>query len=215
MKDRILRIALIVLAINTITLLSNGRMSKRYQRNVPEDAPYRFVNAYSGIREVTDFCVEGDFLYLLYGGAGYMKVYDLDGNYSHSFAYKASDSGMAKLYTDADVVCLESENHDVYTFSDGEFVSFYEMHSENHPGYGSDGSERTDAKGFEYRKRWASIERVGPDGTVQTVVSRPFFLVLFEGLAPFVIQFLGIGFVFYCVLSERAAAKKRTTASAE
>ena len=122
---------------------------------------------------------------------------------------------MAKLYTDADVVCLESEDHDVYTFVDGEFVSFYGMHSKSFPGYGSDGSERTDAKGFEYRKRWASIERIGPDGTVQAVVSRPFFLVLFEGLAPFIIQFLGFGFAFYYVLSGRAAAKKRTAASAE
>ena len=208
MKDRLFLIVLVVLFVNLILLFTNTKMSRPYQRLVSEGVPYRFVDERSGIRELTDFCVEGDRLYLLFGDAAYVKIYDLEGNYSHSYAFASLNNGVAELYTGAGLVWLESKDNDVYTFSDGEFVTCYPLHSEDYPKYVWNMGKQTCAGGRRYEKRWASIVRIAPDGTEQTVVPRPFFLVLFEEKVSMAIHFLGFAFLAYYVLSERRRKQK-------
>ena len=210
MKDRFYLIVLVVLFVNLFISFRNSEMSRQYQKLVSEGVPYRFVDERSGIRELTDFCVEGDRLYLLFGDAAYVKIYDLEGNYSHSYAFASLNNGIAELYTGAGLVWLESKDGDVYTFSDGEFVTCYPLHSEDYPKdlYLWNMGKQTDAGGRRYEKRWASIVRTAPDGTVQIVVPRPFFLVLFEEKVVFAIHFLGFAFLAYYVLSERRRRQK-------
>ena len=137
-------------------------------------------------------------VYLLFEGTGVLKVYDLSGKYLHSYAFYTESGGRSELHVTADRVYLEDQSGDVYSFANGEFERYYERDSANCPNQFRDDLKRGSSDGVQYKRKWASIVALTPEGVQKTIISRPFFHVFFEPKASYTIHFLA--FIYLVVI---------------
>lgn len=189
---------ILIVMLNILILLQNGHHFRAMTicRKASEGEPYRFTREFSGTAALTDYCIQGEHAYLFFDGTGVLKVYDLSGKYLHSYAFYTESGGRSELHVTADRVYLEDQSGDVYSFANGEFETFYARNNENCPNQFQDYQKRISPDGAHYRKRWASIVALSPEGTKKTIISRPFFLVFCEPLVSIFIVFLYIAVLF-------------------
>lgn len=166
-------------------------------KNAPEGKPYRYTNRFSGVAALTDYCINDEYAYLLFEGTGVLKVYDLSGKYLHSFAFHTELGGRSELHADLNRVYLEDQSNNIYSFMHGGFEKYYSHESSNCPKRFNDYQKRVSPDGVQYKKRWASIIALTPEGTKKTIVSRPFFLVFVDYYASiyhilFFVVFFGV-----------------------
>ena len=180
---------LILLSINIYEMAGNQRI--RSSKSISEGNPYCYTEEKSGRAELSDFCVKGEYLYLLFEGAGVLEIYDLSGNYLHSYAFRMIANGRGELYTDEYYVYFEDRSHNLYSFSNGAFKTFFKYKDTSYPEYFLDAYKKWSSHdGVQYQKKWASIVALAPDGTEKTVISRPFYRVLFESTVLSAIYFI-------------------------
>lgn len=179
MKKRLSTIwfIMMIFCVFVAQLNSNSFRAFTVCRHASTGIPYRYTNRFSGAAALTDYCIKDGYAYLLFEGTGVLKVYDLSGRYLHSFAFYTMTAGSSILHTDSSFVFLEDQFHNIYSFLDGEFMTFYERNSDNCPKLFNDNQKRISSDGVQYKKSWGSIIAVTPEGSKKTIVSRPFFLV--------------------------------------
>ena len=191
---------LIIISVNMFILTLNGHDYRAITicRKASEGEPYRYTREFSGAAALTDFCVKENYVYLLFEGTGVLKVYDLSGKYLHSYAFYTESGGRSELHVTADRVYLEDQSGDVYSFANGEFERYYERDSANCPNQFRDDLKRGSSDGVQYKRKWASIVALTPEGVQKTIISRPFFHVFFDPKASYTIHFLA--FIYLVVI---------------
>ncbi len=202
----LLRVIFLIILCNLLLIAYDGNVfqSPTIRKNALEGEPYRYTSQFSGTAGLTDYCIQDKYAYLLFEGVGILKVYDLSGNYLHSFAFYTVKNGSSMLHADTTRVYLEDQLDNIYCFSDGEFKKFYSNQSKLCPKQFNDYQKRISSDAVQYKKKWASIIAVMPNGTQKTIVSRPFYLVWVDNHAPIIINIVLIfGVIVACMIRAR------------
>ena len=73
---------------------------------------------------------DGERLYILFDKFdGIVQVYDPDGNYQQTMSFYAHRNGAFSIAAEGDWFYVRDENHNLYTFRNGVFISFTERES--------------------------------------------------------------------------------------
>ncbi len=135
---------------------------------------------------ITDYVVCNDRLFVLYGNKRGMQCYDLNGTFLYNYTFSYPLRGRPKLYTDGATVWVKSGIKHYYGFSSDGFSVFY------HRAYNAQTIERIEARvlpqedtkttadGDRIMMRGASIWKVSADGSEEKIVSRPFWLIIYQ-----------------------------------
>ena len=180
-------------------LFISGIPPIRLQNRVEEGKLYIFSDDRQYWGGVSDFCVKGDFLYVLFESKGVLKIYDKDGQYIKTCAFKM-DKGRAELYADKDFVYLYDQNRNYYTFSAGEMTAYssyadYSTYRRQLSSYDSREEQRK-TDDVTYYMKLGSIYRANEDGTTEEIVHRPLSLAYFQGAVPYISGFIVFAMMF-------------------
>ena len=194
-----------IMMLCVILLITSNSQPAGLRDKIEEGKPFRFVNDEEYRSQLTDFCVRDDRLYVLFGDVGVLKIYDQNGVYIDSYAFRKT-KGASSLRTDGEYVWLIDPELNYYIFSSGELV--------DHVGYSDYGDylaitdtfapveEQRKTDDTQYYLKLASICRKNADGSSVQVVHRPFWLAFFQGAIPFItIAFWMIVLVLLKILS--------------
>ena len=104
-----------ILLLFEALLFIGGSQPLSLKKAVKEGELYSFAEDRQYWGELTDFCVKDKFIYVLFEHKGVLKIYDIDGAYIKTCAFKKYKGGCA-LYTDQDHVYLYDQNYNIYIF---------------------------------------------------------------------------------------------------
>ena len=181
-----------------MTALSRKQPYK-IKKSISRGNVYQFIDDEDYWSEIVDFCVKDDYLYVLFGYKGLLKVYDINGNYIKSFAVLNEGGGSCRLYMDPDYVYLLDEYYNYYLFKNTEFIRCEKNPGKNAPSNIDKSSFITDKqlsdKGDVYYIKGASIYRKNAEGDSTLLIKRPVVLSVYQGSRLFFISLF-----FMCIL---------------
>ena len=191
--SRIVSIVLfmIVLINNVLFLISISQ--PQIIGKATEHHPHYFVEYPEYLAPITDFAICDDFLYVLFESKGVLTCFDLDGRYSHSYAFRMGKNGEANLYVKGNNLYLESRIHTFYTFQDGKFIDFFKPDISQISSIRKSLTESKDARlsknGEEYQLIGASIWKKSNEIS-ETILKRSKWMVIFQGNTQIYIYFI-------------------------
>ena len=198
----------IILILCVILLIESGVQPLRMRNEVEKGKLYCFIGNKLYWSQLTDYCVKDDCLYVLFGDKGVLNVYDGNGKYKKSFAFMKT-KGESELFIDNKYVYLFDQSHNYYVFLAGElveFVSYTDYRSylqKKNSLYPKDDQRKTDIAN--YYMKYASIYRQNTDHSSYQVIHRPWVLMFFQGITPFVfIAFWMVVMLMLNILSKKA-----------
>ena len=164
--------------------------SRELKSQMVDGQLFRFVSNDEYWSDLTDYCVKDGYLFALYDGKGVLKIYDVNGNYKESFAYKTGKGG-SSLYVDEDYVYLCDHNLNFYVISGDQWVDYikyvdYGTYLSKLDTFVSKKAQRQTDSGT-FSVHFASIFFTDTDGTAFQIVKRPYLAVVFQGYNPFII----------------------------
>ncbi len=191
-----------IVLLHVVMLLNSDVQPRKIKKDVKLGALYSYSDNIEYWTQLTDFCIKGNDLYVLYGDKGILKIYDSNGKYKESYAfYKAK--GESSLRVDDEYVYLIDQMHNLYVFSSNECVDFvkysdYDTYLQKETTFKSQEEQKTDAA--RYYVKWASIYKEQPDGRSVCIIHRPICMVFFQGIVPFVLILLWIAVLFAFII---------------
>ena len=192
MKIEKFMIFIFFVGIFAIMLLFLCNSQPRKLRNeVKEGTLFCFFTERQYWCELTDFCVKDGYVYVLFGTKGVLNIYDDNGQYIKSYAFLAQKNGRSALYTDNDYVYLFDQLRNYYVLSCGEFISYSEEgeYEEYHQKIATliSGDEKRKEGDTTYYLKYVSIYRKSADNSSSQIIHRPWYLLYFQGVTPFVV----------------------------
>ena len=149
--------------------------------------PYRAEKVGLIWSEISDYVVYGDHLAVLYDSKGVVQLYSLDGEPRCTYEFSFGNNGRAELFTNGVNLIVEDRSHNYYLFSEqGAFLNYITDGHKNKwlsDTFLSKSEARTAKDGSVYERRGASIYKTSAAGESQKIVSRPFFMAIFQGPA--------------------------------
>lgn len=181
--------------------------TREIKSQVVDGQLFRFVSNDEYWSDLTDYCAKDGYLFALYDGKGVLKIYDVNGNYKESFAYKTG-KGSSSLYADENYVYLCDQDLNFYVFSGGQWIDYigfadYGTYLSKLDTFAPKEAQRqTDSGAFFVHS--ASIYFTDIDGTTYQIVKRPHLAVVFQGKNPIIIVACFLLVIFsLAVLSKR------------
>lgn len=175
-------ILLIIFIVNILLCANTLLLPPKLKGKANVGNPYYFVDKTDHWCGISDYAVCGNNLFILYEPKGVLACYDLNGNYSHSYLIYTKPSGKGQLFVDNQHLYLESREHYLYTFEDGEYISCYKPSSEQLQQFHNkldDVKKHQAEDGGQYELHGASIWRV--DGEISTeIIHRMGWLTIFQ-----------------------------------
>ena len=154
---------------------------------VESDSIYRFFDNKQYWTEITNYCCQDRYLYVLYQRKAILQVYDRDGNYESSYAFYRTN-GRAELGIDEEFTYLADRTHNWYIFKDGVLLSripYSDYNSFIKIGkrlYIDGQGTRSSNDGY-YYMHWASIYYHNNEtGINQCIIKRPYFFIIYQGM---------------------------------
>ena len=204
--ERIIFFVFMVLMLCVFLLIYSDSQPTELRNKVEKGKLYCFINDKQYWSELTDYCVKENYLYMLFGDKGVIKVYNSDGVYQKSYAFWKT-KGASSLHIDNKYVYLIDQGHNYYVFSSGEFVDFVKYND-----YGTylqkmatftsaEDQKKTDSA--QYYLKYASVYRKNADNSSIQVIHRPLSLMFFQGIIPFAIITICLVFLFVLKLLSR------------
>ena len=165
--------------------------------------------------EISDYLVYGDHLAVLYDPKDVVQLYSLDGDPQYTYQFSFLKNGRAKLYTDGVNLIVEDKlKRNYYLFSEqGAFLNYIKDEQKKtalSDTFLSKTEARTAKDGCVYERRGASIYKTSAAGETKNVVSRPFFMVVFQGAATLICALI-CGFMLVVRQERQKSLKKRRT----
>ena len=163
--------------------------------------------------EISDYLVYGDHLAVLYDPKDVVQLYSLDGEpqYTYRFIYI---KGRNAIYMDGENLIVEDARRNYYLFSEqGAFLNYITDEQKKtalSDTFLSKTEARTAKDGCVYERRGASIYKTSAAGETKKVVSRPFFMVVFQGAATLICALI-CGFMLFVRQERQKRLKKRRT----
>ena len=189
MKSNKLRTGFIILfliAVISFNIFYGSTIQPNYtSKNVQEGELYHFSEKKTYWTEITNYCCQDGYLYVLYERKAIMQIFRPDGNYSSSYAYYDTN-GRGTLGIDDEYAYLEDRNNNWYKFKDGELIeeipfSDYQSYNEVGNSLYADSLETKVADNGYYYMRWASVFFHNDEsGADRCIIRRPFFFVIYE-----------------------------------
>ena len=217
-NDRMRRlfITLFLLAVISFNIFYGSTIQPyKTSNNVQKGELYHFSEKKTYWTEITNYCCQDGYLYVLYERKAIMQVFGPDGNYASSYAYYDTN-GRGMLGIDDEYAYLEDRNNNWYKFKDGELIEeipFSDYHSYNEVGNSlyADGLETKVADNGYYYLRWASVFFHNDEsGVDKCVIRRPFFFVIYNWAWLLLISFTClIGAAVMLIISLAAEKRER------
>jgi hypothetical protein len=179
-------------------------------RVLQEGNPKEFREKRNVFSDVSEIAVESDYLYVLYGEAGVIEVYTLDGDYQKSYAFYTRRSGKAQLHRNNEGVWLEGKDNTLYQFQNGTFVKKLEgLDALNETDLRDGPVEITTENGDYYRQTFVmpSVVRESADGKKTVILRWPFYDFFAQKLS---LYFLPVFFTvpFFVMLGNKSQRKR-------
>ena len=212
----ILQLTYIICFLSSILLIpictSQPRWVSRMLQNGNPTEYYEKRNIFS---DITEIAVESDYLYVLYGDAGVIEVYTLNGDYQKSYAFYTQRSGKAQLHRNYEGIWLEGKDNTLYHFQNGTFIKKLGNLDVLNKSDLLDGPvERTDKNEDFYRLSFVirSVVRESADGDTTVILRWPFYDFFSQRLSLFFLPaLLSIPlFVLYANKSQRERSEKKS-----
>ena len=166
--------------------------------SVIQERPYRFYDPSVRWGEIRDFTVCEDILYVLFDSKEVLDCYSLDGTYLHSYYIELGRKGKAELFVCDSMLYLKSKGFAFYTFRDGIFVESYEVSpTELYAEITRLSGNKGDVGEGTYMLRGSSIYK-NMQGTVEKIVHRPGWMVIFQG--SYIMLIGSVSFVLLCFI---------------
>lgn len=169
---------------------------------------YEEPNHWGGISRVA---ANGEYLYVLHDDRGILCVYDLQGNYLHSYCFAERENGRSSVFTLDGTVYYQDRTHNYYTLEGGIVTDFPESSTElfrkmNQPQRQAEQAPVT-AQDAVFEIRGASVWKMLADGTEVEIIRRPGWLAIFQGNT--LMYIYGVCFLIVWIMG--ALKKKRNT----
>ena len=179
-----------IMMLCILLLIKSDSQPAELRKDAVEGKPFCFVRDVQYWSQLTDYCVKDNCLYVLFGDVGVLKIYDLNGQYIRSYAYRTT-KGASSLRMDSEYVYLFDQGSNYYTFASGEWVGFagysdYKTYLEKTDTL-SPAEDQRKTDDAQYDLRFASIYRKNADGSSTQVLHRPLYLMFFQGALPFAV----------------------------
>ena len=185
---------LILLLLEELLVVKYCYTQKEYI-TIPHDEPFPldFKRAGTVFSSLSDFALEGDYLYLLYSNVDLMEKYDLNGNYIRSYAFQTRKNGMMKMHINRTGLWVEDKFHQFYHFQNGCCVEnsgplVDEDRRELSRSFSGLMESKYDLDGSRYYIRGASIYKEDTSGNTLPVVVRPFICILLQDTTLFLLN---------------------------
>lgn len=174
---------------------------RKYRSQATLNMPYLITNDEVFLRDIEEAATDGNHIYELYGGANILKIYNMNGVFERAYAFDYTiTNGSASLYIDDKCVYVDTTNHILYSFPNGEFGSVYASEEEkgkltckplqNRVQWLPDGSS--------IRISWANVIHQATNGEKKILVQNPPLLIIFQH--GYFIGFYALCFVLVFVL---------------
>ncbi len=185
-------VVFLLMHLNMIGFFAAHIQPFRYRMCVEQGTPFAFVRDEEYWGSLSDYCIREDYVYLLYGNKGILKIYNSEGKYLCSYAFL--DKGPAcHLNVRGTEVFLSDQGSDYYVFEKAQFCRFFET-----PGYAEEvemkktflsmEEKRSEGgKKYSFRYNCTALARVDESGTIDYVLRRPVVFALCQGLTPLII----------------------------
>ena len=176
------------------------------RKNVAEGELYCFHKNSLYCTELSDYCVLGPYIYVLYGDKGILNIYDLEGSYQHSYAFYKT-KGESTLRVDQTHVYLFDQQYNYYIFTDGKWSGF--VRYQNYDTYLADFSafqsteKYRQTSDYVYRLKNASIYRQEVDNKFVPIIKRPLLFALFQGNTLFVLYAVLFIILFLLIMKKQ------------
>jgi len=184
-------IVCVVFALNIVLFYNAHHLPFSVSNKVTEGMPYHFLDSRKYWSEITDVLACGDYLYVMYDSKKVLTCYDLDGNYSHSFAFSMAKNGRTELYSINGLLYVVTKGNDLYIFDNGQFISYCPLVSRQVVALRATKSDMWDEQPenriAHYELQNASVWRIA-DGEKIEVLHRSDWLMLFQGPTQIVIH---------------------------
>ena len=143
---------------------------------------YQEPDHWSGINALA---ANGEYLYVLHEDRGILCVFDLQGNYLHSYFFSERENGRSSVFTLDGKVYYQDRTHNYYTLEDGVVTDFAESSTDlfrrmNQPQRQAELAPVT-VQDAVFEIRGASVWKHMADGTEVEIIHRPGWLAIFQG----------------------------------
>lgn len=185
-----------------------SRQPRQISARVVNDAPTAFTEQRNYFSDLSDFTVQGSYLYVLYDDAAVLEVYQTDGAYVRSYAFCWQQNGSGELLVTDDALWLIERNDTRHLFRDGVYVKTapgreYSDYAALKSVAKSQKEARTDENKLRYLRRGTSIYQQNGDALL-CIVKRPFYDYLMQGLFPMIQHFVVLlVLVSYVIIEKR------------
>ena len=188
-----------------------SRQPRQIRSRIVNDTPTAFTEQRNYFSDLSDFAVQGSYLYVLYDNAAVMEVYQTDGAYVRSYAYPWYSNGSGKLLATEDSIWMIDRSRKRHLFRDGVYLESspgreYSDYAALKSIAKSQNEARTDENNLRYLRRGTSIYQQNGDA-LRCVVRRPFYDYLMQGHFPWLQHFIVILALGSCVVIEKRREK--------
>ena len=190
---------LLVICIMMWLLVFVGNYVPAQIRNqAAEGEPYQFMDSSELPGGIDAIAACDNYLYLLDDGKAILRVYDLDGEYLHSYCFPKYQKGMGSVFTYQDKVYFKDKSNNFYTLENGKVTSF-EKHTEEMMNAKRE-SENTPVVSGDavFKIQGASVWKIMKDGTQTEIIHRPGWMAVYQGNT--FMYIFGVGFLCVWVL---------------
>ncbi len=196
----------LLLVINVISMVIGHIQPREARKNVKAGCLYSMDDNAIYWSSLTDFCVQNDYIYLLYGNIGLLKIYNIHGEYVQTLAFQV-EKGESRLYSDGQLVYLQDQNLNFYIIQNDRELAYrpYEDYK-NYQSYINDkysDSRKTVWNGNHYAIEGVSLVCQDKNGNTTIVLQRIIASRLIQGMTPLVIQAVGIIALLFFAIKDR------------
>ena len=199
-RDKIIRVkqitfltCFVMLIFNMIGFFLSQIQPIKYRVKVDLENPFAFVRDEEYWASISDYCVKDNYIYLLYGTKGILKIYNSEGDYIRSFAFLERGSA-CHLNVRENEVYLNDQDTNYYVFADAEFIRFFERPEqytdevELRKSFVNTEEKRTDVKGkYTFLYNSTVLVRGEEDGRSAFVYTRSILFAFCQGITPLII----------------------------
>ena len=118
----------IVCAVLLVIGIAIGIIPKFFQpTNVPvpqKDSPVSFSESINCFISIDQISSNENFIFLLDKYEGYLRVFDINGNYIKTFVFFDSPNGIFRMTVFDDLLYVKAYDSDLYFIQNGEFVEY-------------------------------------------------------------------------------------------
>ena len=184
-----------------LSMIVNSRQPEEIRSVLGQNQICEFILERSYCSDLSDYGIEGNSLYLLWGDIGVLEVYSLDGKYQKSFAFETIKNGEDRLEISEGELWLKTKNHRVYCFHDGHYLEekdYNAFQNAKETGLFEENREYTIHNGSKYERFFDSIRRVDTDGSIHPIVKLSLFSSIIHSTASSIIHVLVIALLIIC-----------------